>query len=114
MAERTLTQAIHNVLHNAADASPQSVELHAVWDLSRLCIEICDQGEGLDAALEGRLGEPLVSGKADRGGLGLGLCLARTVLERLGGTIELTARQPAGVRARVTLPLASLMAEGPP
>jgi two-component system, sensor histidine kinase RegB len=112
VADRGLTQAIHNILNNAADASPQWVEVEARWDLKRLDIEVQDQGEGLAEAVRERIGEPLVSGKAGEGGMGLGLYLARTVLERLGGRVELSPRQPCGVRARITLPLAPLLATG--
>jgi two-component system sensor histidine kinase RegB len=110
VADRALTQAIHNILNNAADASPESVDVEASWDPARLCIEVHDHGEGLAQAVRDRIGEPLVSGKTEQGGMGLGLFLARTVLERLGGKLELTPRQPSGVRARITLPLAPLLA----
>lgn len=112
VADRALTQAIHNILNNAADASPEAVDLEASWDHSRLCIEVRDHGAGLAQAVRDRIGEPLVSGKTAQGGMGLGLFLARTVLERLGGEVELTPRQPSGVRARITLPLAPLLAAG--
>jgi len=114
VADRGLTQAIHNILNNAADASPQLVEVAATWDPQRLDIEVQDHGEGLADAVRDRLGEPLVSGKTDRGGMGLGLFLARTVLERLGGQVELGPRQPSGVRARITLPLLPLLARDAP
>jgi two-component system sensor histidine kinase RegB len=112
VADRALTQAIHNILNNAADASPWAVEVQASWDPARLNIEVQDHGEGLAVAVRDRIGEPLVSGKLDRGGMGLGLYLARTVLERMGGQVDLSPRQPSGVRARITLPLAPLFAAG--
>ena len=112
VADRALTQAIHNILNNAADASPDAVEVEANWDPTRLSIEVHDHGEGLAHAVRDRIGEPLVSGKADQGGMGLGLFLARTVLERLGGQVELSPRRPSGVRARITLPLAPLLGTG--
>ncbi len=112
VADRGLTQAIHNILNNAADASPELVEVEATWSPTRLDIEVHDQGEGLADAVRDRIGEPLVSDKTDRGGMGLGLFLARTVIERLGGQVELCPRQPCGVRARISLPLAPLLATG--
>lgn len=112
VADRGLTQAIHNILNNAADASPEAVEVDVRWDPARLNIEVHDQGEGLAHAIRDRIGEPLVSGKSDQGGMGLGLFLARTLLERLGGRVELSPRQPSGIRARITLPLAPLRTTG--
>jgi two-component system sensor histidine kinase RegB len=112
VADRALTQAIHNILNNAADASPEAVEVGATWDPKRLTIEVLDQGKGLADAVRDRIGEPLVSGKTDHGGMGLGLFLARTVVERFGGQVELSPRQPSGVRALIRLPLAPLLAGG--
>jgi two-component system, sensor histidine kinase RegB len=114
VADRALTQAIHNILNNAADASPRAVAVEASWDGVQLRIDVNDQGEGLAPAVRQQIGHPLVSGKTDQGGLGLGLFLAQTVLERLGGQVDLSPREPSGVRARITLPLAPLLvAEGP-
>jgi two-component system sensor histidine kinase RegB len=114
VADRALTQAIHNILNNAADASPEAVEVVASWDPTRLSIEVRDFGAGMTEALLDRVGEPLVSGKSSHGGMGLGLFLARTVLERLGGKVELCAGRPSGVRACITLPLGPLLGTGRP
>ena len=46
VAERALTQAIQNILNNAADASPQAVAVTATWDATHLDIEVQDQGPG--------------------------------------------------------------------
>jgi two-component system sensor histidine kinase RegB len=110
VADCALTQAIHNILNNAADASPQAVQVVAEWSPTRLCIEVMDEGDGLAPSVRDRIGQPSVSGKAEQGGMGLGLFLARTVLERLGGQIELGPREPAGIRALITLPLEPLLA----
>lgn len=112
IADRTLTQAIINVLNNAADASAEAVELDARWDLDRLEIEIRDRGAGLPAALREHIGEPFVTTKSAGQGLGLGLYLARTTLDRLGGHLELSDRATAGVSARIALPLSTLTAVG--
>jgi two-component system sensor histidine kinase RegB len=110
VADRSLTQAVHNILNNAADASLERVDVEAEWDASRLTIEVCDQGDGLPQARDIEPGLPPPPDRPDKLGLGLGLLLARTVLERLGGEVVLSPRDPVGVRARITLPLAPLMA----
>jgi len=68
VADRSLTQAIHNVLNNAADASPDAVEVEAAWGPSRLAVEVRDSGEGIAPDVRERLGEPLASGKGEQGG----------------------------------------------
>jgi two-component system sensor histidine kinase RegB len=103
LADQTLSQALNSILNNAADASPQQVELEARWDSGRLCIRVRDRGEGLCPEVGARLGEDRVSTKEN--GLGLGLFLAHTAIRRLGGEVRLYARKGGGICTEVTLPL---------
>jgi two-component system sensor histidine kinase RegB len=103
LAERTLTQALINILNNAADASPQAVRLDAGWTPGRLTLEIADRGAGIDHDIRGLLGKRPVSTKAE--GLGVGLYLAHATLQRLGGKITLRKRAGGGSVTRVSLPL---------
>jgi two-component system sensor histidine kinase RegB len=112
VAERSLTQAIQNLLNNAADASPSGLAASALWSPDRVEIEVRDQGAGLSPSIVSRVGEPLGPGQEGAGGMGLGLCLTKTVIERLGGRIELLPHPPGGVLARIHLPLAQLLATG--
>ena len=108
VAEQTLSQAIANVLNNAADASPDSVEIAARWNERELRLDICDRGEGLTpAAVEGA-GQPFFTTKAPGQGLGLGLFLAHAALRRLGGEVRLYNREGGGVCTRLELPLSGL------
>ena len=106
IAEQTLLQAITNILNNAADASPHSIEIAARWDSNLLTLDIADRGPGLAPELAGHAGQPFHTTKSD--GLGLGLFLAYTTLNRLGGEVRLLARDGGGVLCRLSLPLASL------
>ncbi|MDH5648811.1 MAG: ATP-binding protein [Gammaproteobacteria bacterium] len=104
IAEQTLTQALTNILDNAADVSPQWVEIKGHWNQTELIIEINDNGPGLSQEASESLGKKPFSTKQQ--GLGLGLFLAHTVIERLGGNVTLYNRETGGVCTRVTLPLA--------
>jgi two-component system, sensor histidine kinase RegB len=108
VADVTLTQAIINILNNAADASPGRIDLSCRWQDDRIEIEVQDEGPGLPADFQGQIGSPFVSTK--NGGRGLGLFLSRAAVDRLGGELTLTERQPHGVRACLSLPLAHLAA----
>jgi two-component system sensor histidine kinase RegB len=108
MADVTLTQAIINILNNAADASPEHIDLSCRWQDGHIEIEVNDDGQGLPPDLQQRIGSPFISTKS--GGRGLGLFLSRAVVERLGGSLTLADRQPHGVCARLTLPYVRLMA----
>lgn len=111
--DRTFEQALLNLLDNAADASPDGLELQAGWDREQLRIDILDRGPGIDANVAARIGEPFFSTKTGgddgrAGGLGIGFFLTNATLERFGGRVELTPREAGGTRTRVTLPLARL------
>ncbi len=111
IAERTLTQAITNLLNNAGDAAQAPVTLKARWTETRLILDITDQGEGIPEHILDELGKPFVTTKAPGKGLGLGLFLSRSTIERLGGRLELARREGGhGSRAHVELPLEHILA----
>ena len=103
IAERTLTQALINVLNNAADASPGHVTLEANWTLSELTLAISDRGAGLSREIHRQLGKTPVTTKAE--GLGVGLYLAHATIQRLGGTLVIKNRDQGGTMIHITLPL---------
>ena len=110
--EQTLRQAIVNLLDNAADASPESVELDCSWGRDRLRLEIRDRGPGLSDEAELRAGEGFFSTKPEGEGNGIGLLLARATLERLGGHLRLEGRAGGGVSTLLELPLGGLAPGG--
>lgn len=115
--DRTLEQALLNLLDNAGDASPTGIALRGVWTECTLVVDILDRGPGIDPAIAARLGDAFVSSKQERedvaGGLGIGFFLTNATLERLGGRVELFNRDGGGTHTRVTLPLARITLEQP-
>ncbi len=102
-AEQTLAQAILSLINNAADASPQAVEVDASWSQSELTLEIRDRGVGLVPEARERAGEAFFSTKP--AGSGIGLFLARATIERLGGRLRLRNREAGGTCTRLELPV---------
>lgn len=102
VADRALGQAITNILNNAADVSPGWVAIHAEWTTQSLNLEIRDHGPGLSADAKARIGKTLYSDKEH--GLGLGLFLAHSVIERLGGEVRLF-NDKQGSCTHISLPL---------
>ena len=112
--DRTLAQALLNLLDNAADAADANgadqevLRFSASWDADACRIEILDAGSGLAGEAMQRVGEAFFTTKVDggerSGGLGIGLFLTNATLERLGGRVELLNRQqpPGGACTRVT------------
>lgn len=101
-ADRTLEQAILNLLDNAADASPSGIDVCYAWDEAQCLIEILDDGPGIDATLAERLGKTFI--RSDKGGLGIGLFLSNATIERFGGKAELLPRESGGTCTRIILP----------
>ncbi len=112
LAEQTLGHALTSILNNAADASRDVVEVVAEWDDAQLYFEVSDRGAGLAPALLSAAGRTLFSTKRPDEGLGLGLYLAFSIVERLHGRVLLFNREGGGACTRVELPLAMLMLRG--
>lgn len=111
VVDRTMRQAIINILNNAADAAPEAVRVLGRWDAEALSIEVRDQGPGIAAAVLERLGREPVSTKGRRG-MGMGLYLAHGVVERLGGRVEFDNAATGGAQVTLVLPLSPLRASG--
>ncbi len=109
-----MVQVIANLLTNAIKFSPpgQSIQIIAMSSDSRVELKIVDQGVGMDAEMLARAFDAFAQGPqaSDRasGGLGLGLAIARRIVELHGG--ELTATSGGlgtGTQVRLSVPLAS-------
>ncbi len=103
VAERTLSQALINVLNNAADASPEDVSLDGSWTSTELSLQISDRGPGLSADIHEQLGITPVTTKTE--GLGVGLLLAHATIQRLGGNLAIENRDQGGTTVRISIPL---------
>ena len=99
----TLRAALMNLLNNAADASPQAIEIHAHWNNSNFTLEIRDHGPGLSDEAALKAGSAFFTTKTE--GRGLGLFLANATVERMGGTVRLFNRAEGGATTELTLPI---------
>jgi two-component system sensor histidine kinase RegB len=102
-----LAQAIRGVLQNAFDASQsgQSVKLTAEVLDNRVHLTVVDRGEGMPPEVLARVGEPFFTTKEVGQGTGLGLFLTRTVIERLGGNVEVQSSEGEGTAVDIQLPI---------
>ena len=71
-------------------------------------VEVEDTGPGVEPGAMAHVFEPFYSTKP--GGMGMGLSIARSILDAHGGTIDVHERQPVGTIFRFTLPLAGARA----
>jgi signal transduction histidine kinase len=70
------------------------------------CLTVADQGCGIPPALQPRLFQRYSRAGGGRRGLGLGLWIARELVERMGGVIGVESRPGEGARFQVRLPSA--------
>jgi signal transduction histidine kinase len=104
-----LQQVVVNLLMNAVDAvadvPPERRRItirSAMGVKGSVQISVRDSGPGLPATVDGKLFEPFVTTKAQ--GMGIGLTIARTVVEAHGGRIEAHNNPDVGATFVVTLP----------
>ena len=107
-----LIYGLRNLVENAVAFAETQVRLEASWSRDKLEISITDDGPGFPAAVLQRLGEPYISDRsaarrADaETGLGLGLFIAKALLERTGAELRIgnLAAPETGAQAVVVWP----------
>jgi len=86
---------VGNIVENAVDFARTTVEVNAWWNKDTIELVISDDGPGIPPDILNRIGEPYLSrrrSKDEGGGLGLGVFIARTLLERTGAKVSFTNR----------------------
>jgi len=105
---RAFEQAIANLLDNAAEATEGRPARDVRISLERageeLRMVVADNGVGVPEPLLRRIGEPFFTTKEPGRGTGLGLYLARHVVEREGGEMRVDSSEDRGTRVTLTMP----------
>ena len=109
-----LLYGLGNLIENATHFARSTVRVHAAWDRHTIVVTIADDGPGFPPELLTRLGEPYLTTRArnleagaegDGGGLGLGIFIAKTLLERTGARLAFENEADNGrARVRITWP----------
>jgi two-component system, sensor histidine kinase RegB len=110
-----IARAIGNLVQNALQAStaPVSLIVTPAGD-GRIRMTVTDRGEGMSADHLSRAGEPFFTTKPAGAGTGLGLFVARSSIEQLGGSLSLSSAVGQGTTATVILPRDVVSATGHP
>jgi len=103
---RGVVRALAALLDNACQAAPPPapIVVHSSFDGEVCRIALTDHGVGMSRELLARVGEPFFTTRAPGKGMGLGLFLTRTLLDRLGGRLELVSTPGVGTTAAVYVP----------
>ncbi len=98
-----------NLVENAIDFAKSEIAVHYEWGADTVTIRIEDDGPGFAPDVLNRIGEPYVTtrgnmrrAKSEEGaGLGLGMFIAKTLLERSGAAVTAGNRPAPGTGARI-------------
>lgn len=106
--EQDLLTLASNLLSNAHKYTPPGghIELRLFYAEDRAVLEVSDTGRGMEPAFLQRLFAEGARERTDVEGSGIGLAHVAKLLERLGGTIEVTSRLQVGSTFRIRLPIA--------
>src|SRR5262249_33928219 len=104
-----LQQVIMNLIMNGADAMspvtsrPRILHVGSAPDTSgSVLIAIEDSGTGIDATIVDRIFDPLFTSKPN--GMGMGLCICRSIIEAHGGRLWASPGSPHGTVLHFTVP----------
>ena len=102
--QQEFVYGLTNIVENAVDFAKKEVHVKATWNETHIAIEVVDDGPGFNASVLQKLGEPYISLRQSQkpgdsnlsgGGMGLGVFIAKTLIERLGGSVSFENRKKA-------------------
>ena len=111
-----LEQIVWNLINNAVQASPDGAKVQVRWqvDAVRLRVEVRDWGRGIEPRDLPHVFEPFRQGTGgSQRGLGLGLAIARSIVELFGGSLQATSEGlQRGATFTLELPVVAVDVDG--
>ena len=115
-----LLYGLRNLVENAADFAAETVSITAKTTFNAVTLTVADDGPGFDPLVRARLGEPYISSRErtrsgpdsaapdSAGGLGLGVFIAKTLIERTGGRVRFSDAPGGGALVSLYWPRSAL------
>jgi len=105
--QAAMADALENLLDNAIKYSPAGTEISVVMEARerQVCVEVRDQGAGIDAEDLPHVFERFYRGRQNARGTGLGLALVKAAVEAHGGTVTVTSVPGRGSTFFLRLPV---------
>lgn len=100
-----IVHGLRNLIQNAVDFADTFVEIHVSWSQDTITVKISDDGEGFPASVLSRIGDPFVKRRRQTNdrpgyeGMGLGMFIAKTLLERSGAKLTFANSRKKGQTA---------------
>jgi len=73
--------------------------------VNNIIFEVRDSGPGIPKAIQDRLGEPFFTTREPGQGMGLGLFIARSLVEHLGGVLQIDSTPGRGTKVDICIPI---------
>lgn len=115
--DAAVIHGLRNLIQNAVDFSRQQVTIITGQDSDEMWVRVSDDGPGFSPTLLPRIGSPFLTTRprADDGrsyeGMGLGLFIAKALLEGSGARLQFTNAGTGGAQITVAWPLAAIRAD---
>ncbi|GGX88110.1 histidine kinase [Litchfieldella qijiaojingensis] len=105
-----IEQVVINLIVNACqalDSRDNAISVATQYDAAknRLCLEVRDEGQGIEPENLSRLSDPFFTTKREQGGMGLGLSVSLSIVQEHGGTLDYDSEPGNGTRAVFSLPI---------
>jgi len=108
LAEGEVKQILYNLIRNALQASPadEAVSVQLCQDDDEVVVHIQDRGPGISEEMLPRIFDPFFTTKhgSDEPGMGLGLSVSRSLIETMGGRIEVRSGKNQGAKFSAAFP----------
>ncbi len=107
-----IIHGLRNLIQNAVDFAQTAVDIEMTWSDSVILVRIEDDGPGFPASIIGRIGDPFVRRKRvsltsaqrpEYEGMGLGLFIAKTLLERSGAKLSFANMGPSSTGGAIVV-----------
>lgn len=114
--DAAIIHGLRNVIQNAVDFAQSRVIVSGTWDRRALSVSVADDGPGFPMQLLSRIGQPFLTTrpKSEDGrgydGMGLGVFIAKTLLERSGARLDF-GNGEKGALVTITWPLDLILAD---
>ena len=98
-----LDHALNNIIENAVQASSDKISVILDWDDEIWKVQIRDYGDGIPEKLKNNIGRSNFTTKTH--GLGLGLFITHSIIQRLGGVVEFYNHHSGGLCTDIKIPI---------
>ncbi|MCK6452944.1 MAG: ActS/PrrB/RegB family redox-sensitive histidine kinase [Alphaproteobacteria bacterium] len=99
-----ILHALGNLIENAREFARAEVSVTTRWNARTVNVVVADDGPGFAADILGELGEPYLTSRRASGHMGLGLFIAKTLLEHTGARLKFANRPQGGAEIAISWP----------